>query len=116
MCGDLAGNVLTELNLLFLERYGKRITFREYRQPEVLLHAKILMIDGRLVVVSSVNLNNRSFVHDTENGVAVLDRRFYARMKAIFDYYYSAAEPIGEAKASAFWKAVLSIPILRQSL
>lgn len=114
--GDLAGNVLTELNLLFLERYGKRITFREYRQPEVLLHAKILMIDGRLVVVSSVNLNNRSFVHDTENGVAVLDRRFYARMKAIFDYYYSAAEPIGEAKASAFWKAVLSIPILRQSL
>lgn len=114
--GDLAGNVLTQLNLLFLERYGDRITFREYRQPEVLLHAKILMIDQELVLVSSVNLNNRSFIHDTENGVAVLDRAFYRRMRAIFDYYYSAAEPISEAKVSTFWKAVLSIPILRQAL
>lgn len=114
--GDLAGSVLTELNTLFLERYGSRITFREYRDPGVLLHSKILMVDEELVVVSSVNLNNRSFVLDTENGVMMLDRDFYRRMKQVFDYYFARAEPFTTEKASAFWKAVLSIPILREAM
>ncbi|WP_189435136.1 MULTISPECIES: hypothetical protein [unclassified Mesorhizobium] len=29
------------------------------------------MIDQRLVAISSVNLNNRSFFHDSENGLLV---------------------------------------------
>lgn len=114
--GDLAGSVLTELNTLFLARYGDRIVFREYREPEVLLHAKILMIDRELVIVSSVNLNNRSFLHDTENGVAMIDPAFYARMKKVFDYYFDHAEAVHYDKGSAFWRAILSIRLLREAL
>ncbi len=114
--GDLAGSVLTELNTLFLARYGDRITFREFRDPGVLLHSKILMIDEELVVVSSVNLNNRSFLHDTENGVMMLDRGFYRQMKQVFDFYFANAEHVSYEKGSAFWKAVLSIRIVREAM
>ncbi|MBK8456535.1 MAG: phosphatidylserine/phosphatidylglycerophosphate/cardiolipin synthase family protein [Phyllobacteriaceae bacterium] len=114
--GDLGGTLLTEMNMQFLNTYGDRITFREYREPDVLLHAKILMIDREFVVVSSVNLNNRSFLHDTENGIAVLDPAFYARMKPHFDAYFSASDPVAGRKLKAFWRALLSVRVLREAL
>lgn len=85
--GDLGGRLMTEMNALFVERYAERLTLYEYEQPDVVLHSKILLIDGRLSVVSSVNLNRRSFLHDTENGLAVLDPGFYRRMRAVVDGY-----------------------------
>src|SRR5690606_21139461 len=92
--GDIGGRFLTELNELFVEKYGRRITMYEFRAPDVVLHSKLLMIDGRYVSISSVNLNNRSFIQDSENGIAVLDRAFYARMKPIFDSYVARSRPI----------------------
>lgn len=85
--GDIGGKFLTALNKLFVEKYGDRIDIREFKAPDVVLHSKIMMIDQRLVTISSVNLNNRSFFHDSENGMMVLDPAFYARMKPIYDDY-----------------------------
>ncbi|WP_292067214.1 phosphatidylserine/phosphatidylglycerophosphate/cardiolipin synthase family protein [Mesorhizobium sp.] len=75
--GDIGGRFLTALNKLFVEKYGDRIDIREFKAPDVVLHSKIMMIDQRLVTISSVNLNNRSFFHDSENGMVVLDQAFY---------------------------------------
>ncbi len=94
MRGDLGGKFLTELNELFVEEFGRRITMFEYKAPDVVLHSKILMIDGLYVSVGSVNLNHRSFLHDSENGVAVLDRGFYRRMRTVFDSYKAQSEPV----------------------
>lgn len=91
--GDFGGNFLTALNALFIEKYAGRITILEYRRPDVVLHSKILMIDGTYVSVSSVNLNRRSFFHDSENGVAVLDRSFYRRMLPVFESYVARSRP-----------------------
>ncbi len=85
--GDLGGRLMTEMNALFVESYAERLILYEYDRPDVVLHSKILLIDGRLSVVSSVNLNRRSFLHDTENGLAVLDPGFYHRMRAVVDSY-----------------------------
>ena len=90
---DIGGEFLTALNEMFVEQYAGRIAMYEYQAPEVVLHAKILMIDGRYVSVSSVNLNNRSFIQDSENGIAVLDRAFYKRMRAVFDSYVARSQP-----------------------
>ena len=92
--GDFGGKFLTELNELFVEQYAGRIEMFEFKAPDVVLHSKILMIDGRYVSISSVNFNNRSFFHDSENGVAVLDPAFYARMRAVFDSYLARSRPV----------------------
>lgn len=92
--GDIGGKFLTALNKLFVEKYGDRIDIREFKAPDVVLHSKIMMIDQRLVTISSVNLNNRSFFHDSENGMMVLDPGFYARMKPIYDDYVAHSNPV----------------------
>ncbi|MBW7920935.1 MAG: phosphatidylserine/phosphatidylglycerophosphate/cardiolipin synthase family protein [Rubellimicrobium sp.] len=85
--GDLGGRLMTEMNALFVERYADRLALYEYDQPDVVLHSKLLLVDGRLGVVSSVNLNRRSFLHDTENGMAILDPGFTRRLQAVVDGY-----------------------------
>lgn len=85
--GDLGGRFLTEMNALFVERYADRMILYEYDQPDVVLHSKLLVIDGRLGMVSSVNLNRRSFFHDTENGLAILDPDFARRLQEVLDGY-----------------------------
>lgn len=92
--GDIGGKFLTALNKLFVEKYGDRIDIREFKAPDVVLHSKIMMIDERLVAISSVNLNNRSFFHDSENGMMVLDPAFYVRMKPIYDDYLAHSNPV----------------------
>ncbi|MGX7875583.1 phospholipase D-like domain-containing protein [Mesorhizobium sp. ORM6] len=92
--GDIGGRFLTALNKLFVEKYGDRINIREFKAPDVVLHSKIMMIDERLVAISSVNLNNRSFFHDSENGMTVLDPAFYVRMKPIYDDYLAHSNPV----------------------
>ncbi|MEI9404861.1 phosphatidylserine/phosphatidylglycerophosphate/cardiolipin synthase family protein [Mesorhizobium argentiipisi] len=92
--GDIGGRFLTALNKLFVEKYGDRISIREFKAPDVVLHSKIMMIDERLVAISSVNLNNRSFFHDSENGIVVLDPAFYRRMKPVYDDYLAHSRPV----------------------
>lgn len=92
--GDIGGRFLTALNKLFVEKYGDRLNIREFKAPDVVLHSKIMMIDERLVAISSVNLNNRSFFHDSENGMVVLDPTFYARMKPIYQDYVAHSRPV----------------------
>lgn len=100
--GDIGGRFLTALNKLFVEKYGDRINIREFKAPDVVLHSKIMMIDERLVAISSVNLNNRSFFHDSENGMVVLDPAFYARMKPIYQDYVAHSRPVA-AKVGIGW-------------
>ncbi len=85
--GDIGGKLLTELNELFVEKFAGRITMYEYLEPGVVLHSKFLMIDEKLSVVSSTNLNHRSFLHDSENGMVFLDPAEYRRYKSIFETY-----------------------------
>lgn len=93
--GDLGGRLMTEMNMLFVEDYADRLTLYEYDPPDVVLHTKMLLIDRRLSIMSSVNLNRRSFLHDTENGLAVLDPAFYARLRQVVQGYIDQARRLG---------------------
>jgi cardiolipin synthase len=42
-------------------------------EPEKNMHSKALVVDGRLAMISTHNLNHRSIVWDTENGVVFTD-------------------------------------------
>ena len=79
-------------------------------------HSKILMIDGRYVSVSSVNFNNRSFIQDSENGVAALDPAFYSRMKTVFDIYVARSRPVDpDVEVPLFFRLLFSNQHFREA-
>jgi cardiolipin synthase len=115
--GDIGGRILTNLNKLFIEKYADLFDIHEYRPPKSLLHAKIIMIDRQLSIVSSVNLNNRSFRHDTENGVAVLDKAFYRRLNAVYDHYHSRSTALTtKVDIPPWYRMLFRVPGLRGAL
>ena len=116
LSGDLGGSMLTQLNRLFVAKHAGRIDIYDYRDTKILLHSKMLMIDGRFAIASSVNFNNRSFIHDNENGVAVLDPAFYRRMKEIFEMYRKASVPVPHAEVGLRWRLLFSWRLLREAL
>lgn len=116
MRGDLGGDVVTALNQAFVERYAGRIALYDYKASKILLHAKILLIDGELASVSSVNFNNRSFIHDNENGVTFLDPSVHRKLKAVFDAYRDAASPVEVRDVPLAWKFLFTSKLIREAL
>lgn len=116
MSGDLGGAILTAVNQIFVEKHAGRIAIYDYKEPGVLLHSKILMIDGRLVTLSGVNLNHRSFIHDTENGLTVLDPAFYRQIRRTFDAYCAASVPVKRADVSLAWRLLMTNRTFRNAL
>ena len=115
--GDIGGQILTNLNKLFVEKYAGVFEIHEYRPPKSLLHAKILMVDRQLSIVSSVNLNNRSFRHDTENGIVILDKAFYEKLSSIFEFYHSRSIALtNSVDIPLFYRLLLASPALRGAL
>ncbi len=60
----------------------------EYRQT--MMHAKVLVIDGSWSVVGTTNMDNRSFEHNDEDNVAMLNRDVAQRLLA--DYQQDLAD------------------------
>lgn len=115
--GDLGGKLLTELNEMFVEKYADRIKMFEYQEPDVVLHSKLMMIDRKVSIISSVNLNNRSFVHDSENGIIIYDPAVYRRIKAVFEDYRASAIPLdSDVDIPLRYRLLLSIYLLRDAL
>lgn len=116
LAGDLGGDLMTAINEEFVERYFERLKIYNYRDPKVLLHAKILSVDGRLAVVSGVNLNNRSFIHDTENGLVVLDRGFNRQVAEVVDGFRRDSDLVTQAPADSLLRLVLRVKMIREAL
>ncbi|HEX6707286.1 MAG TPA: phospholipase D-like domain-containing protein [Albitalea sp.] len=66
--------------------YGRLLQagVRVLERQGALLHAKTTVIDGVWATVGSANLDWRSFVHNAEANVVVLDAGFGAQMEAVF--------------------------------
>ncbi len=58
--------------------------------PRISVHAKLLVIDGRIAVVTSHNFDPRSELFNTENGIVVEDEVF---ARALSDYIETMIEP-----------------------
>jgi phosphatidylserine/phosphatidylglycerophosphate/cardiolipin synthase-like enzyme len=72
LAGDGTPQIAEEVNKEGINRHLKNIEIYEWTDLNSIMHAKILVIDNKLSFVSSVNLNRRSFIHDTESGVLIL--------------------------------------------
>lgn len=73
-----------------LHRAGIRI----FERRDALLHAKTAVIDGVWSSVGSTNLDWRSFVHNYEVDLLVLDRRFAGELEELFRLDQSASHEV----------------------
>jgi len=71
---------------------------RLFERKDALLHAKTAVVDGVWSTVGSTNLDWRSFVHNYEVNVIVLDREFGRGMEGVFERDQGAAIEITEEK------------------
>ena len=105
----------TALNHAFLNRHVGRFELWNYEPEDHLMHAKLLVIDGRLAVVASTNLNARSFLHDTENGMVFLDRKMAARLKRVVEAYIEDGEAVTETvQSTGLARAIGGVPWIWQ--
>ncbi|MGY6633743.1 MAG: phospholipase D-like domain-containing protein [Alkalilacustris sp.] len=93
--GDPLDGFKAVLKRDFLARFGDRAEVWELAQTGRLLHSKFLIFDGRLSLITSANFNARSLLHDTENGIAVLDAGFARRLEAVQESYVARADRVG---------------------
>lgn len=116
MIDEPAGAFSTALNRLFFEEFADLFTVIGFDPTPRTLHTKIMVFDDRLSLVTSTNLNQRSFLHDTENGVMILDRTISARLLAQIESYRQRGKPQGrEVEISPLLHALMSLPAIARA-
>lgn len=105
--GDTIDWLLSDANKAGVNNFWRKLKIYEYTEPKVILHSKIVLIDGKFSFVGSVNLNKRSFIHDLENGLMVYGAEFTQRMENIFELYLRDSRRITEPLQTSPLKKVI---------
>lgn len=100
--------MVTGFNRRFANLEGDWLNFFDYDPQPRLMHTKLIVIDDHLVVAGSVNLNQRSFLHDLENGVVVLDRALAAQADRLIQSYIDRGERVPPGQMLSGWMRFLS--------
>lgn len=104
------------LNARFERENRDRFRFRLYDHGATMLHAKIVLIDSRAAIVASSNLNRRSFLQDSENGLVFLGGPAVAALKGVAERYWAESAAAPDTGSYALPRAVFSLlPGLEQS-
>lgn len=107
LSGDTADIILSDVNKAGINKFLNKIKIYEYTEPGVILHSKVILIDGKVSIIGSVNLNKRSFVHDMESGVIIYNPNYNKKMNSILDVYYEQAREVTEKQKIALWKRAI---------
>jgi cardiolipin synthase len=67
---------------------------RIYQMRQAVLHAKTAVIDGHWSTVGSTNMDTRSFLHNSEINVMVIDQQFGAAMESAFAEDLRDSDPV----------------------
>lgn len=103
--GDEPVSVATNaLNAAYADRRRDAFAFFAYAPGAKLTHTKLVVIDDRLAIVTSTNLNRRSFFGDSENGFLFLDRAVARALRGEVEAAIADAEPFPEG-AGLQWLA-----------
>ncbi len=84
-------------------RYAELIDggVRVFERQDALLHAKTAVIDGYWLSVGTANLDYRSFVHNDELSVIVIDRDLGREMEELFESDLESSVEVTAADAAA---------------
>lgn len=73
LAGDGVPQIAEDVNKQGINRLLKNVDIYEWTDNYSIMHAKMFVVDKKMGFVSSVNLNRRSFLHDVESGVLILN-------------------------------------------
>lgn len=91
MFHDLAGNLVDS---------GVELYFNDLRMA----HTKLMVVDGKRVLLGSLNLNHRSFLHDLEIAAVVEDEVFASQViNRIFQPYLTISRPVPSSYKRPPW-------------
>ncbi|HET9023219.1 MAG TPA: phospholipase D-like domain-containing protein [Burkholderiaceae bacterium] len=91
--------------------YGRLLAagVRIFERHDAMLHSKTVVIDGVWSTVGSSNMDWRSFLHNAEANVVIVDRDFGQRMEELFQCDVRASEEVTlDRWASRRWTSRLS--------
>ena len=91
---DPAGFIITALNRRYAARFAGLFEIEEYFPRPRMIHTKMMVIDRRLAVTTSTNLDHRAFWHDTENGLIFLDTPEVDAFLDIVEEYRRSSRPL----------------------
>ncbi|MBV7378187.1 phospholipase D-like domain-containing protein [Maritimibacter dapengensis] len=74
-----------------------------YRAPIIYIHAKVMIVDGKEVIVSSANLNGRSLRWDTETAAAFADPEDADRLFKRCLSHWFVGRPVKDATKASTW-------------
>ncbi|MBC7371941.1 MAG: phosphatidylserine/phosphatidylglycerophosphate/cardiolipin synthase family protein [Bdellovibrionaceae bacterium] len=112
LAGDDTPSIAEDVNKEGINRHLKEMDVFEWTDPKSIMHAKLMVIDQKLSFISSVNLNARSFIHDTEAGVLILHEDTAKKFREeILQHYFASSTQITAAK-KVKWLNKMLIDIL----
>ena len=100
------------------ELAGAGIDFREYKGPDC-LHGKVIIVDGRVAMVGSYNVDPRSHYLNTEVTCVAEDEELARQLQGSIDGHIENAWTILTAPRAAplrVWAIRLLLPILEHQL
>jgi cardiolipin synthase len=77
------------------EMIAAGVRLYEYRPG--LLHAKTMVVDGKVALIGSANLDRRSFELNFENNILFADEDFVGEIRARQDAYLAESDPVTAA-------------------
>jgi phosphatidylserine/phosphatidylglycerophosphate/cardiolipin synthase-like enzyme len=94
-------------NQISVNKYWDKLRIYDYTVPRSLLHSKLVLVDGKISVIGSVNLNRRSFYHDVENASIVYSPEFNQQLSAMFQEFLTLSKPVESKKRVGFLKRLV---------
>jgi putative cardiolipin synthase len=94
------------------------IDFREYKGPDC-LHGKVILVDGRVVMIGSYNIDPRSQYLNTEITCVAENEELARQLQRLIDGHIENAWTIQDAPSAApvrVWAIRLLLPILEHQL
>jgi len=105
--GDTGDLILSDVNKEAVNRMYDKIKIYEFTTDGKILHSKLFLIDGKFVMLGSVNLNKRSFMHDLENTQLIYGQGYHKKIDEIYENYKKESKLLTEKQKTAFWKKII---------
>ena len=98
LAGDDIPKIAEEVNKKTVNRYWKLFNIYEWTEPDSIMHAKLWLIDDELSIVSSINLNHRSFLHDLESAMIFKSSQFAKLFKPQIQKFFEQSRHVQSLK------------------
>lgn len=94
-------------NQISANKYWEKLKVYDYTVPNSLLHSKLILVDQKLTVIGSVNLNRRSFYHDVENAAVVFSPAFTSQLLVEYDEFLRMSKQVEAKRRVPFLKRLI---------